>query len=467
MGYNKFITKDRKVLLDLTQDDITPQDVRQGIIFHGRDGVSYTGELRLDLQEKTVSENGEVAADEGYYGLSKVTVNTPEFNIAYGETAPEDATKLWVKTNKPESVTVTTKPILGAQKIESVNATLSMELAYADTAVVGTKIYLFGGMSSVYNTAIQVFDTETNKASTVSISGQPILHKAGVAVGSKMYFFGDYVTANNTIKMYDIANKSLTTLSATLPSKMKLITMAAVGTKIYLFGGRDADNKYLTAIRVFSTEDNSLTTLEATMPVGSGYIPTAVVGSKIYLFGGATTNGRSTMINVFDTNSNTMTTLDAVLPIGADSMGIAALGTKIYLFGGSAQGDTGFMTLSTINVFDTETQILTTLDTKLSQGLTGISCACIGTKVYLFGGDNGANGFFNTIRTFTVSADVIEPHPNTLLLEVSTNKKAVKILPNIELGINKAAIDDTFGNRSKVEAYLSETVNEVTEWTKI
>ena len=78
MAYNKFITKAGKVMLDLTQDDITPQDVRQGRKFHGRDGVSYTGELGLELQSETVTptkDTQEISAKSNYYGLSKVTVN--------------------------------------------------------------------------------------------------------------------------------------------------------------------------------------------------------------------------------------------------------------------------------------------------------------------------------------------------------------------------------------------------------
>lgn len=44
------------------------------------EGLSVGGGNSVTLQEKTVTENGEVVANEGYDGLSKVTVNVPVSN---------------------------------------------------------------------------------------------------------------------------------------------------------------------------------------------------------------------------------------------------------------------------------------------------------------------------------------------------------------------------------------------------
>ena len=62
MAYNKFITKDGRVFLDLTHDDTIAQDVRQGRIFHGRDGKEYIGTLAdgIEIDKTEVNTNGEL-----------------------------------------------------------------------------------------------------------------------------------------------------------------------------------------------------------------------------------------------------------------------------------------------------------------------------------------------------------------------------------------------------------------------
>lgn len=73
---NKFILND-EVLIDLTQDTVTEDDVIKGKIFHKADGEIATGTKEVSLQVKTVSPKATeqiVEPDAGQYGLSKVTI---------------------------------------------------------------------------------------------------------------------------------------------------------------------------------------------------------------------------------------------------------------------------------------------------------------------------------------------------------------------------------------------------------
>lgn len=62
MSYNKFITKTGEVLLDLTEDSITPQDVRVNKIFHGKDGKEYIGTIEdgIEIDNTEVTLDGEL-----------------------------------------------------------------------------------------------------------------------------------------------------------------------------------------------------------------------------------------------------------------------------------------------------------------------------------------------------------------------------------------------------------------------
>lgn len=79
--------------IDVTHNGRTEVIADSG--FYGLEKVTIDVDVIPDLQSKTVTENGEVTADEGYDGLSKVVVNVPEPRLqektvtANGEIIPD------------------------------------------------------------------------------------------------------------------------------------------------------------------------------------------------------------------------------------------------------------------------------------------------------------------------------------------------------------------------------------------
>ena len=184
-------------------------------------------------------------------------ISGAELNIHYGTTTPSDTTKLWVKRDITPSKVSMTSEVNGeeTQMIETLGVTLLEKESEIGCASVGTKIYLFGGMSSSS---------------------------------------GSYI---NTIQVFDTTSNTLTTLSTTLPTATSSIGCAAVDNKVYLFGGYSSGA--INTIQVFNTETQTIEILSTTLPTAAYEIGCASVGTKIYLFGGFFPSSRLNTINLF------------------------------------------------------------------------------------------------------------------------------------------------------------------------
>lgn len=283
-----------------------------------------------------------------------------ELNIAYGDTPPEDTTKLWVKTSEPSKV------IISAFNSEGTLTT------YDD------KIVNLGSVTTNYQHCAN----------------------ACAKVGSYVYSFGGfrYSNATNGVRsnfILKIEAKSVTQLNATLPSSDAYLSCAAVGTKIYLFGGENTS----ATIYCFDTTTETITTLSTKLSMASQYMGCASVGTKIYLLGGY---GTQTNIFCFDTETETITTLSVQLPKQWYRGGCVAIGTDIYLLGGFNQTDAA---LNDIYCFNTETQTITEKTAKLGTARFASGCVAIGEKIIIYG---GASEYIAGTTSSVTGADIIE-----------------------------------------------------------
>ena len=291
-------------------------------------------------------------------------------NIAYGETPPEDTSKLWVKAPEVRSVIVSPEKVYGEDgQAESIESFVVSTYDYRGRWVaVGTDIYIFGGRTAG------------------SSSGKTVIYKL------------------NTV------TRSLTTLTATLPTGLTWQATAVYGTKIYLFGGRTVDyggsGSLSASIVEFDYETLEIKKLEQSLPQAVGGACCAVVGSKAYIFGGDIGTGNQsygTQVNyvfVFDLETHDVRYSNEQLPVVAGFMSCCAVADKIYLFGGISKNNGQ----KTIRCYNTADETFGVLSTTLPENRHVMGCAKVNDKICLVGGNSSyypnVGAYVNTIWYF-------------------------------------------------------------------
>jgi hypothetical protein len=236
--------------------------------------------------------------------------NKIELNIAYGDELPEDTTKLWCKTSEPSVVKISPNPNLSNHEYEStlLPTTLPEALYGHRCCSVGNRIYIIGG-----------------------------------TVGSS-----DQSNLRNTIYYYDLETKEVVKVGATLSQGVYDLSCAAIGSKIYIFGGSSLiDSSYIPrsssfmakSYHCFDTETNKITTL-GSMPfhclTNAG---TAVVDGNIFLFGGAyrtyvntLTVPKTTSLNaIYKYDGTSLTKLSSTLPSAVSNPTVYVKDGNIYV----------------------------------------------------------------------------------------------------------------------------------------
>lgn len=237
--------------------------------------------------------------------------------------------------------------------------TTTTEFAMRNNAakcVAGNKLLAFGGLNQrtgvpVNNVGMGII---TNGHSTLSASGVTLPHKmygGGAAyVNGKVYLFGgidENDTYYDTIYEYDLDAKTLTLLESKLPNTLGRIqnSVCVIGTKVYIIGVRNENHLIDTRLYIFDsiTKTTKVITDASTFAQGEN-VSVAAIGNKIYAFGGYThADGYLTTISEYTINGEQITrkVLNAKLPYGMINMTTGVLNGRVYLFGGD-NGDNVF-----------------------------------------------------------------------------------------------------------------------------
>ena len=323
--------------VDISDTTAVASDVRKGKDFYSSDGTKTQG----------IIEN---------YGGASLSMSTAVLTKGqYGMSAAAIGNKIYLHGQNKNYELFDTE----TNTHSLLNAVTDYSTFYAPIAAVNKKIYLVASLSK-----ISIFNPETDSSDVVRLSTSLESNCSGANVGNNIYFFGGSTfKTGTTINIYNISNNTLSKSSVALPVSASGIAACAINDKIYLFGGHNTDTSagiygtFLDSINVFDTTNNTISTLDVKLPVKMMNIGIAAMDTKIYLFGGSSANYEyHNTIYEFDTLTNVIKKLDIELPEKMHGIAAATVNDKIYLFGG--QGSSGIKNF--IQIFSPKTSVLIT-----------------------------------------------------------------------------------------------------------
>ena len=176
------------------------------------------------------------------------------------------------------------------------------------------KIYIFGGADQTGNmNDVQVFDTDANTWSSVSVSGNPpserTYHTSSATVGNKFIVYsgghcGPDPVSDRQVHCFDATSLSWTTLNikGDSPKPRHGHVTVAIGNKVFIHGGMAGANFY-NDLHVLNLEKNTWSDVKRKRiyPSARAGHSAVAIGTNVYIFGGMNRYGALDELYKLDT----------------------------------------------------------------------------------------------------------------------------------------------------------------------
>ncbi|HEX3360750.1 MAG TPA: kelch repeat-containing protein [Solirubrobacterales bacterium] len=288
----------------------------------------------------------------------------------------------------------------------------SLPAAISGESVVATRHgpLIIGGLDSSESSAAGVFqlDPTGGELSEAGSLTTPLHDTGATVLGERVLVFGGGTEAStDTVQSLPLpgAGPSAATAEVTgkLPTVRSDLSAVTVANRAYVLGGYDGTTPIDS---ILATSDGSSFEQIGRLPDPARYLAVAALGGKIFAFGGETESGAALdVIREVDPRTG-KARIVGHLPGPVSHAAAVALGGSIYVIGGESEGSP----TARIWRFDPGKKTVSAAG-QLPEPVSGGGVAAVGSAAYLIGGTGSAEAPVSTVTKLEVRHQKVKPPP--------------------------------------------------------
>ena len=335
----------------------------------------------------------------------------------------------------------------------------------AGSALIGNKIYVFGGAVAggtlIVNNSMFIYDAGTDTWTKPTTSGNFTARERFVTayVNGKIYtIWGDtsYTTGgvSNAFEVFDPATLTWSKVNAIGSATPRRSAGSVVyNGKIYIIGGIDGANNY-KSVDIFDPATNTWSNLVTTGTfTGRMGLSACLYNGKIYTFGGGLISGSVTthldILEILDLSTNVWSAPGkSGFFVARSGLETALLDNKIYTIGGTNYTGTSGFVVNAFEIFDPATNsFITPVTTGALSKHNYPAVEVVNNKIYVLGGSTGYAGSYDVNEIYNPSSVNINNEVNS--------EYGIQVFPNPTQGILNVECSMVNGKDIKIQVLNS------------